>query len=143
MHPKLDNFDKLKITYRQLIGERIKNARSAANPKISQEQLSGYLDISRSHLSKIENGVNFPSIDILIKLHIIFDYSFDFFMSEQDFPHEKKYTSVMNYLENQNEKKRREEEKKAMFEELELGPEDLEQIFDVIMKKARKLPIKK
>lgn len=53
-------------TTKKLLGVRIKEIRKTRG--LSQEQLSGKIDIDPKHLSRIESGRSFPSLDTLEKL---------------------------------------------------------------------------
>jgi len=63
-------------------GKRIQNLRE--NLGMSQEKFSDKLHISRSHLSKIEIGVNSPSIDLLVDISILGNVSIDFLALGRD-----------------------------------------------------------
>ena len=64
-------------TIQNAIGKRIRNLRMTKN--LSQEQVSLEVDISRDHLSNIENG-KFPiNIKTLYKLARFFEVDFEYF----------------------------------------------------------------
>lgn len=70
------------IKNKQLIGRRIKELRKMH--KMTQEDLSGEIDIDAKHLSSIEVGRSYPSLFVLekiikvlnIEMIDIFDYSY-------------------------------------------------------------------
>ena len=67
-----------------IFGENLKFYRKAKN--LSQEQLSGKVDISVKHLSSIERGLNFVSADLLEKLAFSVDIPvFYFFVNKREF----------------------------------------------------------
>jgi len=49
-----------------LLGARIKEIRKARG--LTQEQLAEMIDVEQKHVSRIESGKNFPSIDLLEKM---------------------------------------------------------------------------
>lgn len=57
---------KVKVTTKKLLGARIKELRKAKG--LSQDRLSEEIDIDSKHLSRIEVGKNYPSLDTLQKL---------------------------------------------------------------------------
>ena len=64
-------------TIQNAIGKRIKELRTAKN--LSQEQVAFEADISRDHLSNLENG-KFPiNIKTLYKLACFFEVDFEYF----------------------------------------------------------------
>ena len=56
---------------KQLLGQRIKELRK--NKGFTQEQLSEKVCIDSKHLSRIECGVNFPSLDLLDKISSVLE----------------------------------------------------------------------
>lgn len=69
----------------KLLGMRIKELRMIR--KLSQEQLAAKAVISAKYMSRIEVGLHFPSLDILIKLASVLNVELkDFF----EFTHEAK-----------------------------------------------------
>lgn len=62
------------------IGDRIKELREIHG--ISANKLAKSIDIDPSSISKIENGVSKPSIDLLIEICDFFDISMSDFFSE-------------------------------------------------------------
>ena len=57
------------------IGQAIKKAREAKG--MTREQLSGIIEYSPRHIQAIENGGQFPSIELFIQLITMFDVSVD------------------------------------------------------------------
>ena len=66
--------DEVKIDYEK-IGLRIRNIR--IQKKMTQEKLSELADISRPHLSNLENGTKIAGIDTIIKLSNVFKVPVD------------------------------------------------------------------
>jgi transcriptional regulator with XRE-family HTH domain len=70
----------MKTKTKELLGKRIKELRKARH--LSQEQLSEKIDIDPKHLSRIEVGKSYPSLDTLERigkaLHIDLQELFDF-----------------------------------------------------------------
>jgi len=62
-------------------GEKIKQLRKSKN--MSANQLSIYLEISRSNLSKIENSHSYPSLQLLEKICNYFEISLSGFFAEE------------------------------------------------------------
>ncbi|GKU77270.1 transcriptional regulator [Paenibacillus sp. L3-i20] len=58
-----------------IFGEKLKKERN--NKGWSQEELAEKLFVSRQSVSKWENGQNYPSIEILIKLSDLFEVTID------------------------------------------------------------------
>lgn len=59
------------MNIKKLLGKRIKELRK--NKGITQEALSEKAGIDSKHLSRIECGVNFPSLDLLSKIATILE----------------------------------------------------------------------
>ena len=59
-------------------GVRIKNLRK--DKRLTQEQLSGKLNITIDHLGRIENGRSGLSIDLLIEISFYFHVSLDYLL---------------------------------------------------------------
>jgi transcriptional regulator with XRE-family HTH domain len=57
-------------------GDTLKQLRT--DKALSQEQLSKKLSITKSMVSAYENSVRLPSYDVLIKIALFFNVSFDF-----------------------------------------------------------------
>lgn len=78
---------------KKLLGVRIKELRKIRG--LSQEQLSGKIDIDPKHLSRIESGRSFPSFDTLEKLANALKVDLrDFF----EFAHEAKNTRELKEM---------------------------------------------
>jgi transcriptional regulator with XRE-family HTH domain len=58
-----------------IFGEKLKNERKKKG--WSQEELSEKLFVSRQSVSKWENGMNYPSIEVIIKLSDLFEITID------------------------------------------------------------------
>ena len=63
---------------RTAYGERIKRLRTGR--ELTQEQLAEKINISRTYIVKIENGVQIDPIEIAIELAMFFDVSMDFLL---------------------------------------------------------------
>lgn len=64
------------------MGARIKALR--IEKKLSQEQLAEKLDVMQNMISKYENDVNLPSLEILVMLADIFETSTDYLLGRVD-----------------------------------------------------------
>ncbi len=62
---------------KKFIGIKLKQARVAAN--LSQGQLAEKIGISEKHISNIERGLNFPSLDTFFRLCIVLGLSLEYF----------------------------------------------------------------
>lgn len=51
---------------KKLVGQKLRQAR--INHKFSQEQLAEKINLSEKHISNIERGQNFPSLDTFFKM---------------------------------------------------------------------------
>lgn len=63
---------------RTAYGERIKRLRTGR--ELTQEQLAEKINVSRTYIVKIENGLQIGPIDIAIELAMFFDVSMDFLL---------------------------------------------------------------
>ena len=63
---------------RTAYGERIKRLRTGR--ELTQEQLAEKINISRTYIVKIENGLQIGPIEIAIELAMFFDVSMDFLL---------------------------------------------------------------
>ena len=80
-------------------GARIKKLRTAHG--LTQEQLSQHLNISDSHLRKMESGVSGGSIDLLVEIAEYFDVSLDYLVLGKTLSEEimrKRITTAINIL---------------------------------------------
>ena len=59
-------------------GERIKRLRTGR--ALTQEQLAEKINVSRTYIVKIENGLQIGPIEIAIELAMFFDVSMDFLL---------------------------------------------------------------
>lgn len=65
----------------RLIGERIRQLRTGRN--MTQAILAKRLGVTKSVISAYENGIRYPSYDVLIKLADIFSVSTDYLLGRQ------------------------------------------------------------
>jgi transcriptional regulator with XRE-family HTH domain len=63
---------------RTAYGERIKRLRTGR--ELTQEQLAEKINVSRTYIVKIENGLQIGPIEIAIELAMFFDVSTDFLL---------------------------------------------------------------
>lgn len=63
---------------RMAYGERIKRLRTGR--ELTQEQLAEKINVSRTYIVKIENGLQIGPIEIAIDLATFFDVSMDFLL---------------------------------------------------------------
>ena len=63
---------------RMAYGERIKRLRTGR--ELTQEQLAKKINVSRTYIVKIENGLQIGPIEIAIELAMFFDVSMDFLL---------------------------------------------------------------
>ena len=63
---------------RMAYGERIKRLRTGR--ELTQEQLAEKINVSRTYIVKIENGLQIGPIEIEIELAMFFDVSMDFLL---------------------------------------------------------------
>ena len=63
---------------RTAYGERIK--RLCTGRELTQEQLAEKINVSRTYIVKIENGLQIGPIEIAIELAMFFDVSMDFLL---------------------------------------------------------------
>ena len=63
---------------RMAYGERIKRVRTGR--ELTQEQLAEKINVSRTYIVKIENGLQIGPIEIAIELAMFFDVSMDFLL---------------------------------------------------------------
>ena len=63
---------------RMAYGERIKRLRTGR--ELTQEQLAEKINVSRTYIVKIENGLQIGPIEIAIELAMFFDVSVDFLL---------------------------------------------------------------
>ena len=59
------------MSFKKRIGERIKSLREGKGHSL--REAAKRLDINHSTLGKIENGINYPSIDLLFKIAECYD----------------------------------------------------------------------
>ena len=63
---------------RMAYGERIKRLRTGR--ELTREQLAEKINVSRTYIVKIENGLQIGPIEIAIELAMFFDVSMDFLL---------------------------------------------------------------
>ena len=63
---------------RMAYGERIKRLRTGR--ELTQEQLAEKINVSRTYIVKIENGLQIGPIEIALELAMFFDVSMDFLL---------------------------------------------------------------
>ncbi|TCL54960.1 helix-turn-helix protein [Hydrogenispora ethanolica] len=63
-------------------GEKIRNLRKAQN--MSQQELAKILDVHPKHISRYENNVSQPSLEVLLKLRDLFHVSLDYLATDED-----------------------------------------------------------
>ena len=63
---------------RMAYGDRIKRLRTGR--ELTQEQLAEKINVSRTYIVKIENGLQIGPIEIAIELAMFFDVSMDFLL---------------------------------------------------------------
>jgi transcriptional regulator with XRE-family HTH domain len=96
------------------IGEKINKLRT--DKKMSMRELGEKLGISHAHISKLESGINAPSIELLKKLAAFFDIDITyFFISKEE---EKVFT----------------EDEKSLLYERDLSLESLKKKYTFIQK---------
>ncbi|WP_407888968.1 helix-turn-helix domain-containing protein [Levilactobacillus sp. N40-8-2] len=83
----------------QNIGENIKKVRF--EKKLSQEQMSKQLGVSRQSISKWENNHAYPDIEKIIKMSFLFNVSIDSLVLEKNNTGEERFKTVdmqSNYM---------------------------------------------
>lgn len=58
----------VKAVDKRRLGRKIRQLRESQNPRLSQRKLALEAEITNASLSDIENGINFPSEDLLLRL---------------------------------------------------------------------------
>ena len=61
------------------VGKRIKKARKLR--RMTQDDLASICNCSSNHLSAIENGVNKPSLEMMMKISVALDKCLDYFLT--------------------------------------------------------------
>jgi transcriptional regulator with XRE-family HTH domain len=64
------------------IGQKINQLR--VEKKLSMRELGEKIGISHAHISKLESGINSPSVELLEKLAEFFDIDVSYFFSKED-----------------------------------------------------------
>ena len=60
------------------IGSKIKQLRTSKN--LTQDQLANRLSVTKSVISAYENGLRFPSLEVLIQLSYVFNVTTDYLL---------------------------------------------------------------
>lgn len=60
------------------IGSKIKKLRTGKN--LTQDQLASRLSVTKSVISAYENGLRFPSLEVLIQLSYVFNVTTDYLL---------------------------------------------------------------
>jgi transcriptional regulator with XRE-family HTH domain len=64
------------------IGEKIKQLRTKKG--LTMKELGENLNVSHAHISKLESGINSPSVDLLEKLSEFFNIDVSYFFAKKD-----------------------------------------------------------
>lgn len=64
------------------IGEKIKRLRT--EKKLSMREFGDKLGVSHAHISKLESGINSPSVDLLEKIADYFNRDISYFFEKED-----------------------------------------------------------
>jgi transcriptional regulator with XRE-family HTH domain len=64
------------------IGEKIKKLRTRKD--LSMRELGEHIGVSHAHISKLESGINSPSVDLLEKLAEYFNIDISYFFSKDE-----------------------------------------------------------
>ena len=81
---------------KKLFGKRIRELREKRG--MTQEELSNLLDVEWQHVSRLENGKNLPSCNILISLAEIFDIDIRKLTEYEHLDEETNITDSINKL---------------------------------------------
>lgn len=85
----------------EIIGKRIKQIR--LSKKLTQDELAEKLELTKSYISKLENGVTIPNVSLLYSLADILNVSVHEFFIEQLKSHaDDKWQIVNNYFDEKN-----------------------------------------
>ena len=66
------------------IGERVRARRGALD--LTQEELPGEVEVTPQHISRIESGLNSPSLELLVRLSRTLGTSADFLLTGEEEP---------------------------------------------------------
>lgn len=95
-----------KMTIKELLGARVKELRKRKN--LSQEKLAEEIGIDPKHLSRIEVGRSYPSINTLEKLASVLDVELkDLFDFAHEAPVDQLRQNLIHLLSNTSEEKLR------------------------------------
>lgn len=64
------------------IGQKINKLRT--EKKLSMRELGEKIGVSHAHISKLESGINTPSVDLLEKIAVYFNIDINYFFSKED-----------------------------------------------------------
>lgn len=64
------------------IGQKINKLRT--EKKLSMRELGEKIGVSHAHISKMESGINTPSVDLLEKIAVYFNIDINYFFSKED-----------------------------------------------------------
>lgn len=76
----------VKLDYAK-IGKRIQKVRK--QKKLTQADLAAICDCTSNHLSAIENGVNKPSLELMMRISCSLDKSIDYFLMDSPYAYPK------------------------------------------------------
>lgn len=76
----------VKLDYAK-IGKRIQKVRK--QKKLTQADLAAICDCTSNHLSAIENGVNKPSLELMVRISYSLDKSIDYFLMDSPYAYPK------------------------------------------------------
>lgn len=71
----------------EMVGQRIRKMRKLR--KITQSELAAACGCTNNHLSAIENGINKPSIELMIKISLNLNASMDYFFMDSEYAYPK------------------------------------------------------
>jgi transcriptional regulator with XRE-family HTH domain len=66
------------------IGSRVRTLRDAL--KLTQDELARETGVTAQHISRIEGGLNVPSLDLLVKLSRALGVSADYLLTREETP---------------------------------------------------------
>lgn len=87
---------------KQIIGKRIYQIR--LENSLTQDEFAKKLEVNRSAISQIENGIISPSLDLLNKISTVFNTSLDWIINGISGDFFKHYTALSVYAEKLNAK---------------------------------------
>lgn len=78
----MEDINEKEYSLQKEIGEKIKKLRNRKG--ISMRELGDNLGVSHAHISKLESGINSPSVDLLEKLSDFFNIDLSYFFAKED-----------------------------------------------------------